>query len=106
MFNYITLKNENKASLETEVRFVIASATVDGNELVALAFADVDEAITQKTSSQIRRILSTLKKEGRVNFFVEFDNIENGTTESEFLKNKYLAFLTRRDNDAVIFVKI
>lgn len=106
MFNYIVLNNDNKSSLETEVRFIIATAYVDGNELIALAFNKEDEAIFKRTAHQLKKILNALKKEGRISFFVDFDNLDNGSTESEFLKNKYLTHLNKKANDYVTFVKI
>lgn len=106
MFEYIELSFEERSSVETEIRFLLATASVDKLELLAIAFKKENEAVDKRKESAIKRTLNTLKKEGKVTFFVNYDLLENGSTESEFLKNKYQAFLTKRENDVVFFVKI
>ena len=106
MFKYINIKQEDRAVMETEIRFQIATATVEALELLTLAINSEDEIQTKKCAGQIKRILSQLKKEGRVSFFIEHCNLNNGSTESEFLKNKYSSHLFANANDTVFFVKI
>lgn len=107
MFDYIYLNTNETASTDLELRFLIASASFEKRELVAVAFSVEDETASKKFLQKAKRILSALKREGKINFYVPYDDIEDGSTESEFLKNKYLPYLTKKaENDTVIFVKV
>ena len=106
MFEYIRLSTDERSPLETEVRFLIASATVDEKELLTLAFDGSDDTTKRRTSHHLRRILNALKKEGKISFYVDQDNLDSGSTEAEFLKNKYPEQLVSRNNDAPFYVKL
>ena len=106
MFNYYNLSFEEKASLETEIRFIVATAAVEGLELLALAFPIESEAEGKKNETLLKRSLNTLKREGKITFYKNLDLLDDGSTESEFLKNKYSSYLSARGKDTVYFVKI
>ena len=106
MFKYINIQQDDRTIMETEIRFQIATATVESVELMALAFNSNDDIQIKKCCGQIKRILGQLKKEGRIRFFMENCNINNGSTESEFLKNKYAQHLVTNDKDTVFFIKL
>ena len=107
MFDYIYLNTNEASSIDTELRFLIASATVEGKELLALAFSIEDEVLSKKFLQKVKRGLSVLKLEGKISFYTNHSAIDNESTESEFLKNKYLPFLNKRlEADTVIFVKL
>ena len=106
MFDYIELKIDERSSVETEIRFAIATATVDKHELIAFAFSLEDES-NKKYIQSIRRTLTALKKEGKISFFIDYENINSGSTEAEFLKNKYATYLCKQNYlHTVYFVKI
>ncbi len=106
MFNYITLNLEEKSSAETEIRFLVATASVEGLDLIALAYSDENDAVNKKRDALLKRVLNLLKREGKITFYLSYASLDNGSTESEFLKNKYQSFLTKRDGEIVYFVKI
>ena len=107
MFDYIYLNTTEAVSIDTELRFLIASATVEKRELLALAFNIEDEVASKKFFQKVKRGLSILKREGKISFYIELPSLDDGSTEAEFLKNKYLPLLTRRfDKDTVVFVKM
>ena len=107
MFDYIYLNTNETASTDLELRFLIASASFEKRELVAVAFSIEDETASKKFFQKTKRILSTLKREGKISFYVPYNDIEDGSTESEFLKNNYLPHLIKRaEKDTVIFVKV
>ena len=107
MFDYIYLNTNEISSTDTELRFLIASALVEGKELIALAFAIEDDIVAKKFFQKVKRVLSVLKREGKINFYIEYSSINGDSTEAEFLKNKYLPFLAKKaEPDTVLFVKI
>ena len=107
MFDYIYLNTNEASSVDIEIRFLIASAAVEGKELLALAFSIEDESLSRKFLHKVRRALAVLKREGKIGFYTEHSGIDNESTEAEFLKNKYLPFLIKRSEaDTVIFVKL
>ena len=107
MFDYIYLNTTEISSIDTELRFLIASATVEKKELVALAFNIEDESASKKFFHKVKKGLSMLKRDGKISFYIEYSDINSESTEAEFLKNKYLPHLTKRTNaDTVIFLKL
>ncbi len=106
LYKKIELEAVSKASLNTEIRYIVASARIDGLELLELIpLYNEDEGITHKIFTSTLRVLANLKHSGVINFYVTSDKTGDGTTESEFLLNKYSDYITSSDRVS-FFVKI
>ena len=108
VFQRINLTSNDKTGLETEVRFHVAGASVDACELLAFSVTDsCDEEDRKKLTATVKRILSVLKREGRIVFYLGADALGQESTEAEFLKNKYLDYLSSYGEDRfTVYVKI
>ena len=93
------------AELNTEVRFNIADARSDGSELVRLLVCASSDAA--RAVNCLKRVLRAMKRSNKIEFFISESELYGGSTEAEFLLNKYNAFLPEQvDNGSSIFVKI
>ncbi|MBR2343049.1 MAG: hypothetical protein IKA64_02225, partial [Clostridia bacterium] len=65
---------------------------------------------TAPDASRIRvcmlRVLRTMKKEGSVQFFITPAELDSGSTEAEFLKNKYQATIDAWCGGGEYYVRI
>lgn len=96
----IILTGERRAQLETELRYATVSARVDGTEvLVYLIKNDENESKTKRTIATVTRILTDLKREGLIGFFVSPRSFELNNTEAQFFLNKYECLLNREDTE-------
>lgn len=90
MFNSFKLVGQNRSELNTEMRFLFASAKVDGVELLKLELPVADiEKETARINSCVIKVLRSLKKEGIIAFYVNREGFLANSTESIFLQNKY-----------------
>lgn len=108
MFCSFDLSGTGRSELNTELRFLFASAKVDGEEVVRLRLPLTDD---EKEDARIIgcsiKVLRTLKKENVIQFYVNREGFAAGSTEASFLLNKYGQFIQNRTNDsALIYVKI
>ena len=88
--NTIVLKNTTADSIATEVMFNIASERACGAETVKISVsAEVDEAKRDKMLSTVQKLLRSMKKQGRIQFFASLDDFTASATEAQYLKNKY-----------------
>lgn len=108
MFQEYKLLGDCIADLDTEIRFLLAGARVDGEELIKLFFdSSADERENTRVLSCIIKVLRALKREKTIQFFVSSDGFCTGTTESVFLLNKYSAYIHNTDNTAnYVYVKL
>jgi len=76
--------------LTTEIMFFIASARAVKMDLVRLnikkCFTDEREA---KRVGAIIKVLKSIKRRGIIQLFIFSNEMENHSTESEYLENKY-----------------
>ena len=90
MFSSFKLVGQSQFELNTELRFIFASAKVEGRELLRL---DMPLCDSEKESARIGgcviKVLRTLKKDGIIAFYVNKDGFSAGSTEAIFLLNKY-----------------
>lgn len=108
MFTSHALLGNCRSELNTEMRFLFASAKVDGEELVRLVlpFCD-DEKENSRISGSVIKVLRTLKKEGVIQFYVNKEGFAAVSMEASFLLNKYKDFIGEGKNDpACVFVKL
>ena len=109
----IVLKSSTKEGLETEIKYEIATAKVDGVELVKfdieLHDAENYHVESTKLKSSLIRTLKNMKADGRIQFFATDENFAKQTTEAVFLINKYPAYFERIESGSSkksIYIKI
>ena len=99
------LNGKNKTELYTEIRYIIASARVDGLDLVCLNLP-VEGEEGEKAIRAAVRILASMRREGVLQIYMRSDKINNGSQEAEFLKNKFSGLIKEADEGYVgIYVK-
>ncbi len=75
--------------LENEIAFCIASARAEGVEIVKFIFTEDRERLLPTA----QKILRSLKRKGRVEFFELAEHLKSDTTEARFFRNKYTDFV-------------
>ena len=86
----IVLNGKSRKQLDTEIKYTVAAARADGFEVVRLDIdAPKDSPDARRLSVCTQQVLRTMKREGRVQFFIPFSELEGDSTEAEYLKNKY-----------------
>lgn len=108
IYQHVSIESQDRDSLKTEVRFIVASASVDSVELIAIELPPIDDEIDRKRMrAAMVRMLATLKREGRISFYVDASTLSQATTEAEFLVNKYGEHIgTLQDAERVFLVKL
>lgn len=90
MFKCYELIGKCRNELNTEMRFIFASAKVDGEELVRLEFQrEENDKENDRIEGCIIKVLRRLKKEGIIQFYVNKDGFDANSTEATYLLNKY-----------------
>ena len=90
MFSSFNLSGTGRAELNTEMRFLFASAKVDGDEIVRIVLPTGDsEKENERINGCVIKVLRTLKKEKVIQFYVNKDGFMLNSTEANFLLNKY-----------------
>ena len=108
MFDTFELVGQSRSELNTEMRFLFASARVDGIELLRLdlPLTDIEKENARITSCVIK-ILRSLKKEGAIAFYVNREGFAVNSTEAIFLQNKYSDHMESDVNETTsIYVKM
>ena len=108
MVSSFELTGNCRNELDTEMRFLFASAKVDGEELIRLILPVTED---EKENSRINgcaiKVLRTLKKESVIQFYVNKESFAAASTEASFLLNKYGEFISDDTCDTrIIFVKL
>lgn len=85
------IKYEKLKHINTEVLFELATARAGKFNIVRF---DVEKSgeepkNTQKTLSNLERILKSAKKRSAIQFFVTEDGVKESTTEAKYLFNVY-----------------
>ena len=89
MYKIIHLSGECFADLNTEIRFAVAEARSEATEILRLTPGNTD---TRAINCMIR-VLRAMSKDGLIQFFVPTAQMADGSTEAEFLINKYSAHI-------------
>ena len=84
-----------------EIRFLVASAKVDGKALMALTFTP---SMAEKQKQYALKVLRSLKREAVIEFFVLGEELNEESTESVFLMNKYGQYMDMKSD--CIYVKL
>lgn len=107
MFKEIQLSGTCFSDLNTEVRFAIAEARSCGTELVKLIPPLAEQDEYNRAINCLKRVLRAMMRSGRVQFFIQSNQLSTGETEAEFLLNKYGPILEAQNKqDDGLFVKI
>ena len=108
MYNSFKLAGSCRSELNTEMRFLFASARVDGEELVRLDLPlGEDEKENSRLTGSVIKVLRTLKKDGVIQFYVNKEGFAVASTEASFLLNKYGDFIAEGASDpSYIYVKL
>ena len=107
MFSSFNLNGTCRYELNTEMRFLFASAKVDGCEIVKIVFPECEnEKENERIRGCIIKVLRTLKKEKIIQFYVNKEGFAQNSTEASFLTNKYNEYLDQSSDQESIYVKI
>ena len=108
MFSSYKLIGKSKSEINTEMRFLFASAKVDGQEIVRILIPHIDDVKEKsRINGCIIKVLRTLKKEGIIQFYVNNEGFLANSTEASFLLNKYGEFISMESNDSdYIYIKL
>ena len=75
--------------LMTELRFNIAAARAEKMELILFELATEDDRSRRRRYTSVLFRLRQLKREGSISFFAAESDFVDGTTEADYLLNKY-----------------
>lgn len=108
MFSTLKLSGQNRSELNTELRFLFASAKVDKLELLRLDLSLTDnEKENARIYSCVIKVLRTVKKDGMIAFYVNREGFAANSTEAIFLQNKYSDYIESDAHEtASIYVKL
>lgn len=108
MYSSYKLAGNCRSELNTEMRFLFASAKVDGEELIRLVVPHIDdEREKSRINGCVIKVLRTLKKESVIQFYVNNEGFLANSTEASFLLNKYGEYMsTEVSDDDYIYVKL
>ena len=100
------LKGATRLELDTEVKFNIATARVDGAELVRFVIpCSLNDREEGRALSTLTKLLRGIARSGDIQFFALNSDIESATLEGVFLLNKYSDFILA-DNSEYTYVYI
>ena len=98
----VILTGESRRELITELRYSTATARVDGTDVVIfLIKKEENDKKTDRRVSSANRILTELKREGLISFFVSPRAFEINSTEAQFFRNKYEYLIDDSDEEYV-----
>ncbi len=106
MFRICSLSGACYSELNTEIRYLIASAKVDGIELIEFVLTTADESDADRVQHIMIRIARAMKRSGEIEFYLKSTDISSDTTEASFLMNKYSDFLNEKKEGDSIYFKI
>ena len=80
------VQSDTVDQMVTELRYVIATARANSNDLIAL---NTDFQNDGKESLIIVKVLKALKREGKIDFFADKESFEKNSREASYLVNKF-----------------
>jgi len=90
VYKRIELKNRTVVNMATEIMFEIASGRAEGVELIRFDIVRAEgEREFEKLLSGIMRVLKNMKAKRQIQFFAGAEHFSRGSTETEYLYNKY-----------------
>lgn len=108
MLNHIQLVGQNRIELNTELRFIFASAKVDGVEILKIDLPTLNnDKDNARLNGCVIKVLRTLKKENVIEFYVNREGFAANSTEAIYLLNKFPEYINGDLSDtSSIYVKI
>lgn len=102
----VDLSGTSKQELDTEIKFICASAKADSVELLAM-FAEHNTTgdCDNKILSYAKAILNGMKRNGKIQFFVTKDRYTSANTEYQFLLNKCPKLISV-ERQPLVYVKL
>ena len=101
------LTGASQSELNTEIRFLTASACVDKKALICLKYPDESaDRESERIRSCVLRVLRALRKDGCIQFFVTREGFADETTEAVFLINKYGEYIHTDEKYECVYVKL
>lgn len=104
VYREIELAGACYVELNTEIRFLIADARACGIELLRFALHDGDT--TSRILNCAARVLRAMMRSELIQFFITDKELAGGSTEAEFLANKYGSLLNASLTGPALYVKI
>ena len=105
LLKYNILGN-NQITMDTELRFLLATANVEGTELIRFDINESAEDIDRLYGCVIK-VLRSIRKDKFFQFFLPVKNMSDRETETQFLLNKYYDFVADTDRgEHSVFVKM
>ena len=101
------LEGSCKREFDTEIKFNLASAKYDCANLVKFSIKKRDDDSENcRLISCISKVLSSLKKQGTVDFYVKPEQMEQNTTEASYITNLLGGEIKSQNDRLNIYVKI
>ena len=90
-FREFTLRADLSEQIATEILFELASARVDGIEVLCINIFNEEKeySLPEKHQSTVVKTLKKLKENGKIQLFATGDSFKLQKTEAFFLQNKY-----------------
>ena len=101
------IEGTTKTELDTEVKFVIATSKYDKVDLLKFSI-DItnEENESARIASVLTKVLSNLKKNGIIKFYVKSEDILCDSTEANYLRNKFPHIEVNCNNANYIYVML
>jgi hypothetical protein len=102
----VKLTGQNQIELDTELRFILAGARVDGVDLLRIDFDENAEDILRIVGCAVK-VLRSIRKERIIQFFLDNKLLDKKSTEAEFIINKYADFVLNNNTpEHSFYIKI
>lgn len=107
VFSAYNLESDRYTDIDTEIRFAIATARVEGAELLRFDIGREEDIL--KSFNAAIRVFKKMKAAGQIQFIATPSSFSNSGAEAEFLRNKYPEYLNATeisDKRAYIYIKL
>ena len=101
-YKKIELESTTASTVETEIMFNVASARASDEEVLLILVPDAG----LKLLSAIRKKLKLMKKQGRIQLFVNSEDLARELTEARYLRNKYPNLVQICSDGTFIVIKV
>ncbi len=107
MFTEYSLTGSCQTDLNTEIRFLLATAKVDGVELVKFSFpTSANEKENSRIVCCVIKVMRTVKREGIIQFYVNREGFALNSTEASYLLNKFSQYIATEEKNNYIYVSL
>lgn len=99
MYNKYQITQIDPKASETEAYYYMACARERGEELLCLCFSYSDDKALRRVFLNALKLLKNYKQAGKITLYIPHDKIQESTTETKYLFNKYPSL----ENDSFLF---